>query len=293
MTGRDEMTMIDLHAYADELLELEPERKARVEAWLESNPQKRALVQAIRRQNEEIAALFDAGDERASARLSEAFGPRESGKKLRPASAGMIAASLAAGVLGGYLFAGVVEQDAPRAVSKAETGAQLSVSAAEGASAAMQGAPAFELSRLAPDLSAAGFMYEGHEARRDTSGALRELRLLYRARQGTVAELSVKARAVPAERKVTETGIGGRTRLEWTDGVFDYRLVSNAAAAELENVKRTLGTQPAGIQLHLDAPETMQQVDAQEPPVTQGAPTAPELLPEAVPQPVNNFSSQG
>jgi|GEM_PF-3829482 len=264
MTRNRDITELDLHAYADGLLDLEPERKEEVEAYLHTHPDKLVLVSNVREQNEQIRALFGEAEWDDTGETARAFGP-SSARRIMPVSfagAGKIAASLAIGVVAGYLISTWPEVDARQNIQTAGT-AGMGDAALHLAEAGAR--PGLALSSLAPDLSAAGFRFEAHEVEY-RGEAVDHLRLRYRNEAGAAAVLTVAAQVPQGAPEIDMVQEGSTTQLRWSDGVFSYELVSDASAEEVRNLAGILTEETPRPQLEtLPAGEPVQQVDAYDP----------------------------
>lgn len=289
MTRERDITELDLHAYADGLLDLEPARKAAVEAYLSAHPDKLVMVSNVREQNDQIRALFGEAEWDDAGETARAFGP-SAARPMMPVSfagAGKIAASLAVGVLAGYLLSAWPGSETEEQVIAAP-GATMSGSGGEALHLADAGKrPGFALSSLAPDLSAAGFRFESHDV--EYSGeSVAHLRLRYRNEAGAAAVLTVAAQVPQGSPEIDMVQNGATTQLRWNDGIFSYELVSDASAEDVRSLAGLLTDEPPRPELEtLPAGETVQQVDAYDPQGfgTQGAKPAGGNVPASTYKP--------
>lgn len=250
MTGRDENEHAPdgfeeiLHAYADGLLERDPERKLAVEQRLERDPSARRKVEDIKTINEALKAAF-AVEESNSARFASAFGPRAWPSLPRVGhTAAAVAAALAIGFFAGQLSGGVPGGKMPE-----ETVAALMKDHPDpgrmAADAAMAGVEAVrartEPDRLAvarnlPDFSGAGF------ALSRVSRTAAEGKTMVRARyenpaSGETVELAVMP--MPQNSIPPETGgAGDESRIFWSDGHLAYGLKAQKGRPDLGALAR-------------------------------------------------------
>lgn len=117
MTQPQPVTELDLLAYADGLLDRDPERKARVEEYLRGAPEAAARVDAYRAQTTALQAAYDQrAQEPVPQRLHNALKPAVSrGRVTGWRAAAMLAVSAAAGLAGWYL--GQMDGSSPQLVA--------------------------------------------------------------------------------------------------------------------------------------------------------------------------------
>ncbi|ESR22509.1 anti-sigma factor family protein [Lutibaculum baratangense] len=102
---RTEIREIDLHAYAEGLLDMDPARRSAVERHLAQNPEAGEFAADVRRQNEEIRALYGGAiaEPIPERHLEVVWGHRRSGVG-RLARSAAAAALLIVGGLGGWVL---------------------------------------------------------------------------------------------------------------------------------------------------------------------------------------------
>ncbi|MET3602120.1 anti-sigma factor family protein [Martelella mangrovi] len=101
----DRIQELDLLAYADGLLEDDPERKAAVETFLDSNPSAREFVEEVRRQNDLLRQVcLNHKVEPVPAHLRAAVWNRQARTGANLARAASLAAALAGAGLLGYFY---------------------------------------------------------------------------------------------------------------------------------------------------------------------------------------------
>jgi anti-sigma factor RsiW len=248
---------IDLMAYADGLLDADPQRKAEVESYLREHPEKAARVRAYAAQNDVIRRLYNPVlAEPIPERLWGALESRREGV-LKPVARAAIAACLilAAGFTGwiigqrgrvdhwpmqAFVKQTMMAYDRPALVSS--SGAE---SALDQANEKTDQPLDWLFHQIAvplkpPDLSAEGFTLV--DKRLVSGNGPRVAQVTYAASGGRRLSLFLRTRwedEVPQFRFVENDGV---TMVHWLEGAMVYALVGQIDRQEMVHVVQTLRT---------------------------------------------------
>lgn len=250
MSGRDEtITELDLHAYADGLLDSDPARKAAVEAYLRASPETARRVADYARQNELIrraygTALEEPVPERLYAALRGTRRPRR-WRRLGNAAA-LAAVALGAGA-GGWLLGNVDGADGWQSrafVERAMVGHMLSSTQRGAEVRVARGVAARPLDWLTgqlpvrirlPDLSEHG--YAVTDKRILTADGQRLAQIVYAGPGGKRLSLFLQPRwqdeDAPRMRMIRGDGVDVAY---WMDGPFAYGLAADADGDQLRRL---------------------------------------------------------
>ena len=244
MSGGDRLIgELDLLAYADGLLDADPQRKAEVETYLHEHPAEALRIRAYMDQNAQIRAHFGPVlDEPIPPRLTRVLEPRPvvpGGRRF--ARFGMAASLvLAVGGLGWWLGATLhrspaqVEGFLHQVVSGYRLGEESDY---PGSARVKTGAldwfsDRIELGLRPPDLSKQGYILV--DRRLVIEGGRRAVQLIYKDRQGRRISLFLRLRW--KEDKTPEVRIvenGGVRVAYWLDGPLIYGLVGHLKRDQL------------------------------------------------------------
>lgn len=233
MKNSEAVSELDLLAYADGLLDHDPGRKARVEAYLRGAPAAAKRAEAYRAQTRALRETYEGrATEPVPDRLHDALRPRAGGSAMRITgwrAAAMVAVSLAAGATGWHLgqLSGSAPQVAgkrlPSAISEVVSNERkgLRTLPASLGDAAPDGILRWKLNGVglslsAPDLSSMGFELSG---RRDLSHAgTQAIALTYAGAEGARLRLLIAPVASGSAGVVSVSEQDGARLAHWSQG---------------------------------------------------------------------------
>lgn len=257
------ITEIDLHAYADGLLDGDPRRKRAVADYLRGHADAAQRVESYAAQNREIQRLYaPVLDEPMPARLHAALHRRTGiaqGPWLRIAAS---VAVLMAAAAGGWLLGieqgrtpsptrAFVEQaraNHPPAQHEASMRTRVDAVHAAGALERTNGVAALEFDP--PDLSALGYTLKDRRIVGPSGEPM--MQMSYARGDGRQLSLFLRNRWQSDDRKVTFSGGGDAAVAHWLDGPLVYGVVATGGEAELTAVAEAI--QAAGGQTRRTAP---------------------------------------
>lgn len=256
---------IDLHAYADGLLDADPGRRDEVERYLATHPEAADYVAEIRAQNEAIHAHFDEFlSEPVPDRLAATLhgGPRPLHRK--PAlQAAVVAALVVASTVVGWL-AGQNDEGRQWALGDFVERAITFHDAAPGALAAPASAGTSVVQPLgwlnqrialelkAPDLTEQGFSLMAKDRLGPKEDAM--VRLVYKRPDNTTINLFLRPRWEDSGGEVARSETDDVTAMYWLDGPLAFAMTVEAANPETDNLVRVVRQAIGRARLNEEAP---------------------------------------
>lgn len=278
---------IDLMAYADGILDVNPKRKAEVEAYLRQHPEEAARMRDYVAQNDLIRRLYDPVlGAPVPERLWDVLESRRRWT-LGPVARAAIAASLmlAAGLMGWIIGQGgrsdhwSIEAFVTETLTAYEQPSLISTSSLDPAMERPSDLPSQPLDwlfhRIAvplhpPDLTSEGFTLVENRLVSDNGPQVAQV--TYAASGGRRLSLFLQTRwqdDVPQFRFAENDGV---TMVYWLEGALVYALVGHLDRQEMLNVVQTLR-----VSIRHQSQDVMPQMD------TNAVPQAPSIAPEATP----------
>lgn len=249
---RDEVTEIDLHAYADGLLTLEPDRVRRIEDYLQQHAEDRLKVEAYRRQRDLIRHAYgSAPSSEIPARLREAFGHGKAHRRPNTVTAWTI--GIAASMLLGVPAAMTVGDfwNVTSWAARDERAQPATATASSTVSMVDDAVPV-----ALPDFSSAGLNYIGHETYKLTTERT-IWRLRYADAAGNEVELLVTPR--PNEPHLASRDAFGQSPYSWSRGEFVFSMHSDLPLESREALARIFeAQQPHTVPAQLQPPVASQ-----------------------------------
>ena len=249
MKNSDSVSELDLLAYADGLLDHDPGRKARVEAYLRSAPEAAERVDAYRAQTRALREAYGGrAMEPVPDYLHDVLRPRAAGRAVRMTgwrAAAMVAVSVAAGAAGWYLgqVSGPASQLAGErlpsvlreAVSHEHEG--FRTMPATVGDAAHDGLLSWKVNGVAVSLAAPDLSSMGYELSRrwrlSHAGTEEVIALIYAGADGAELRLLIAPVASGAAQVVSVSEQGGARLAHWSQGPLTM-------AVQAENGNRDL-----------------------------------------------------
>jgi hypothetical protein len=248
----DEVSEIDLHAYADGLLTLQPDRVRRIEDYLQQHAEDRLKVEAYRRQRDLICHAYgNAPSSEIPTRLREAFGYRKA--RRRNAVAAWAVAIAATALLGvpAAMMAGDFWNVTSWTAYDDERAQPATATASSTISMVDDAVPV-----ALPDFSSAGLNYIGHETYKLTTKRT-IWRLRYADAAGNEVELLVTPR--PNEPHLVSRDAFGQSPYSWSRGEFVFSMHSNLPLESREVLARIFeAQQPHAVPAQLQPPGALQ-----------------------------------
>ncbi len=255
MTRPDPVSELDLLAYADGLLNQDPERKARVEAYLRAAPEAAERVDAYAAQTRSLRAAYGPrAGEPVPDRLQDVLNPPAARSRMRLTglrAAAVLALSAAAGATGWYIgqVSGpeslVGEPRLPsvlrKVVSDEHAGLRtLPVSADNLAPGGVLrwNADGVGLSLSLPDLSPMG--YDLSARRNVTQAGAQVVALSYESRDGAKLRLVVAPASSGQSRVIAVSEENGTQIAHWSQGPLAFAVQSEDSGRELAALARDI-----------------------------------------------------
>lgn len=248
---REPVQEIDLHAYADGLLDADIVRKQEVEKYIAEHPEAASFVADIRAQNESIRQLYGSFPdspvpEHLTAVLQE--GPRHPQRR-RALQAAVVAGLVAVSTVGGWLI-GKSDKDEQWVLDEFVERAAMVHEASSGglASAIANGEAGLQplgwlnqriaLELAAPDLAAEGFSLVAKDRLGPEDDPV--VRLVYRRADDITINLFLRPRWEEAGSGIASSEAGNVTVLHWLDGPLAFAMTTDAAGPETGYLARVV-----------------------------------------------------
>lgn len=255
MSENEPLSELDLLAYADGLLDTDPQRKARVEQGLAGAPDAAERVAAYRRQTEALRAAYGPrASEPAPDRLYDVLRPAAAPSRRRVAgmrAAAMVAITLAAGLAGWQLGkdSGPAQQIAQERLPSVLREAALDervrwrtlpmTAGGLGSGGALRWERnGVALSLPAPDLSAMGYALTGR--RNFADGETQAVGLNYAGDNGANLRLLIAPATFAGARRDEIAEAGGLRLAYWSQGPLTVALQTDGETGDIELLARQI-----------------------------------------------------
>jgi anti-sigma factor RsiW len=255
MTETEPVSELDLLAYADEQLDKDPQRRARVERYLAGAPEAAERIAAYRGQTEALRAAYGPrASESVPDRLNDVLRPAASRDRRRVIgirAAAMVAMTAAAGLAGWYLgqesgpAQQIAEQRLPSVLREAAVDERarwrtlpMSVGGLGRGGALRWEENGVALSLPAPDLSAMGYALTGR--RNFADGETQAVTLSYSGENGANLRLLIAPVTSGGAQTVAFTKAGGLRLAYWSQGPLTVAVQTDGEARDIGMLGRKI-----------------------------------------------------
>ncbi len=254
MSENEPLSELDLLAYADGLLDKDPQRKARVEQGLASAPEAAERVAAFRRQTEALRAAYGPrASEPAPDRLYDVLRPTAAPRRRRVAgmrAAAIVAITLAAGLAGWQLGKGswpeqqLSQERLPSVLREAALDERVRWRKLPMAAGGLGGGAlrweqnGVALSLPAPDLSAMGYALTGR--RNFADGEMQAVGLSYAGGNRANLRLLIAPSTSGGAQTEEIAKAGGLRLVYWSQGPLTVALQTDGETGDIKLLARQI-----------------------------------------------------